>query len=101
MRQTKLPSPSDKWTRLGTQDIWEHTEWLNPETLNKYLHKSFSECDLSHYMDLPGTSTKKRVSDLLHREAPFIALVNGKDEFKSLLDRGKPHELEAHSLPDE
>lgn len=39
--------------------------------------------------DTPDIQADKRMQELLHRKAPYIALVNSKGEFKSLLNREK------------
>ncbi len=101
MRKDVLPSPPDKWTQLGTQPIWEHTEWLNAETFSKYLSKALFEWDSSHYKDTLDIQTDKRMRELLFRKAPFIALVNSKEEFQRLLDRQKLLEQLAQSLQNE
>lgn len=89
MRMTTPPNPPADWTQLGTQSIWEHTRWLTLEAVNTMLRKSFFEWDASRYNDLPGTPAQTRLKDLLYRKAPFVALVNSRDEFQRLLDRQK------------
>jgi hypothetical protein len=85
------PSPLDNWTKLpapsGTSPIWEHTRWLTLEQADKDLRRSFYEYDTSRYDDLLDTPTEERTKELLHRKAPFIALVNSRGEFQRLLDR--------------
>lgn len=49
MRSNNQPSPSDKWSKLGTQNIWEHTEWLMSKKVNEYLRQIFYEWDSSQY----------------------------------------------------
>ena len=89
MRSNIQPSPPDKWTKLGTQNIWEHTEWLTSKKVNEYLRRIFYEWDSSQYKDTPDIQADKRMQELLHRKAPYIALVNSKGELKSLLNREK------------
>ena len=99
MRQKSKPSSSDdKWTQLGTQPIWEHTEWLTPATVSGYLRKVFYGWDASHYKDSPDIQADKRMRELLRRTAPHIALVNSKGEFNSLLDRHRLLEQMAEQL---
>jgi len=101
MRTKVAPKPnknSTEWTRLGTQSIWEHTGWLTDEKVSKDIGQYFYEWDSSRYDDLPGTSPEKRSAEILQRKAPFIALVNSKGEFKSLLERRKLLEQVAESV---
>lgn len=98
MRKNEFPDSSDRWTQLGTHSIWEHTEWLTSQKVIKYLHRVFYDWDLSHYKDVPGIQADKRMRELLHRPVPYIALVNSKGEFKSLLSRQKLLEQVAQSL---
>jgi len=89
MRMTVAPATPDEWTQLGTQPIWEHTQWLMLETADTLLRKWFCEWDASHYTDLPEASAETRCKALLRRQSPFVALVNSRGEFKALLDRQK------------
>ena len=89
MRTQEQPSANDKWTQLGTNLIWEHTEWLTTGTLTGYLRPALYDFDLSHYKDFPDVEPDERLKALLRRTAPYIALVNSKGEFKSLLNRQK------------
>ncbi len=93
MRQPQ--QPDDKWTQLGSQPLWEHTEWLDGDKINDYLRprKVLYEWDSSTYEDTPDIQTDKRTRELVCRKAPFIALVNSKAEFQSLLERQKLLEL--------
>lgn len=101
MRKNALPSPSENWTQLGTQFIWEHTEWLTVDAFSKYLINARYEWDSSHFKDTPGVQTDKRMRELVGLKAPFIALVNSKEEFQRLLDRQKLLEQVAQSLQNE
>ncbi len=89
MRVDGSSQPDGKWAQLGTQPIWEHTEWLTRDKVNEYLRKVFYEWDSSHYEDTPDIQTAQRTRELIRRKAPFIALVNSKGEFQRLLDRQK------------
>jgi len=96
-RPTDPVIPSE-WTRRGSMNTWEHTQWLNLDIINTVLRKSFFEWDSSHYKELSGILAEKWSQELLHRKAPFIALVNSKDEFQRLLDRQKLVALVAETL---
>jgi hypothetical protein len=87
MRMIVPPATPDEWTQLGTQPIWEHTGWLTLETANTHLREWFFEWDATHYADFAEASVETRFKTLLRRKAPFVALVNSRDEFKALLDR--------------
>jgi hypothetical protein len=89
MRAVALPATPEKWTKLGAQAIWEHTEWLTTETKDRYLRKIFYEWDSSHYISLPAARSESRTKELLSRKAPYIALVNSRFEFQGLVDRAK------------
>jgi len=78
-----------EWVRRGSMNTWEHTQWLDLDIVNTVLRKSFFEWDSSHYKELPGVSKELWSKELLQRKAPFIALVNSRDEFKRLVDRQK------------
>jgi hypothetical protein len=96
-----LPTPNDKgptspvkpeeWVRLGEQDIWEHTLWLdlNISQVNEAVTRSFYEYDSSHYVDSPNVSSEERTRQILSSKAPYIAVVNSRYEFIRLLDRQK------------
>lgn len=98
MRRKSQPDPADKWTQLGTHPIWEHTEWLSSGKVTEYLRTGFYDWDLSHYKDTPDTRVDVRIRELLRRTAPYIALVNSKVEFKSLLNRQELLEQVIRSL---
>ena len=101
MRQ---PQPADdKWTQLESQPLWEHTEWLTGDKINEYLRPRMVlyEWDSSTYEDTPAIQTDKRTRELVYRKAPFIALVNSKGEFQSLLELQKLLELVVPFLRDE
>ncbi|GHO97435.1 hypothetical protein KSF_074830 [Reticulibacter mediterranei] len=87
MRAVVQPGVPDEWTQLGTQSIWEHSEWLTRKNFDTYLKEALYEWDSSHYEDIPNIQTDKRIRELICRKAPFIALVNSKEEFQRLLDR--------------
>lgn len=89
MRENALPALPEKWTRLGTQSIWEHTEWLTTKNKDRYLRRSFYEWDSSHYIDTPAARPESRTKELLSRKAPYIALVNSRLEFQGLVDRAR------------
>jgi hypothetical protein len=101
MRLIMAPLPPNntlEWTQLGSQSIWEHTGWFTNENVNSDVRKYFYEWDTSHYVDMPDVSHEERSSEILQRKAPFIALVNSKGEFKSLLERQKLLEQVAESM---
>ena len=91
MRTKTSPTSSTEWTQLelSAQATWEHTQWLTLDVMNKILRKSFFEWDSSHYEDLPRIETEQKVKELIQRRAPFIALINSKNEFQRLIDRQK------------
>jgi hypothetical protein len=102
MYKDSPPQPDEGWTLLRTRTGWERTEWLTREKLNEDLRKQvFYEWDSSHYKDTPDMQTEKRTRELLCRTAPFIALVNSKEEFQRLLDRQKLLEQIAPFLQNE
>lgn len=85
------PIKPEEWVRLGDQDIWEHTHWLDLSIsqVNEAIISSFYERDSSHYIEDLSVSTEERTRALLTRKAPYVALVNSQLEFKALLDREK------------
>ena len=66
---------------------WEHTKWLNRRRVDEDLRSVFYDDDSSRFVDSLETSTHDRNKALLRRQAPFVALVNGKEELKGLVDR--------------
>jgi hypothetical protein len=87
MRANALPAVPEQWTRLGVQEIWEHTEWLTTENKDRYLRRSFYEWDSSIYLDTPAAQPEARTKELLSRKAPHVALVNSRFEFQGVVDR--------------
>lgn len=83
------PDTPENWTQLAPQANWEHTERLTRETIDKYLRKSFYEWDSSSYLAASAVQPEARTKELLSRKSPYIALVNSKFEFQSVLDRAK------------
>lgn len=102
MHKDSPPLSGEGWTQLRTQPSWEHTEWLTRDKFNEDLRKKvLYEWDSSHYKDTPDIQTDKRTRELICRKAPFIALVNSKEEFQRLLDRQKLLEQIAPFLQNE
>jgi hypothetical protein len=104
MRLCAPPAPPhepSEWTRLGTQSIWEHTNWLTLEKVNRDLRKCFYEWDSSHYQNAIDAPAEKYTRELSRHKAPYIALVNSKEEFQRLIDRQKLVEQIIQSIPRE
>ena len=74
----------DEWERLGDQGLWEHTKWLDIQTLNQDLRNVFYDRDISQFVDSPDIPDSERNSAFLRRQVPYIALINEKGEFKGL-----------------
>lgn len=100
MRKTELPDSLDDWTQLGGASIWEHTRWLTLDLLNAVLRRSFFEWDSSRHEEHSEIPTEKRVKELLHHRAPFVAVVNSRNEFQRLLDRQKLAAMVAEAIAD-
>jgi len=87
IRRGDDPQDQDNWAQLGNQQVWEHTRWLNSERIIDDLQGVLYERDVSQVVDSPVTSVTKRNEAVLRHEAPFVALVSNRGEFKGLVDR--------------
>jgi len=90
IRQSTKPAQGE-WTQLSTKtpgsDEWEHTKWLDINSVKEDLLETFVDWDTSHFVDSRDTSASKRNRAMVRRKTPFVALVNDRTEFKGLVDR--------------
>jgi len=89
VQQQKDPQNQDEWeqVRRQNQPLWEHTKWLDIQRVNEDLREVFCDRDASQFADSPDIPAEQRNKALLHRQTPFVALVNDKGEFRGLVDR--------------
>jgi len=81
------PQNPEEWEYLANQNTWEHTKWFDIQRVNEDIRDVFYDRDASQFVDTPGTPAHTRNKSVLCRQAPFVALVNDKGEFKGLVDR--------------
>jgi hypothetical protein len=86
------PDPAREWEFLEkeqeSKSYWEHANWIDEARLESDLGDALHTSEEVCYEDSLDTSQVRRVQALLRRKGSFfVALVDRKGVFKSLIDR--------------
>ncbi len=86
------PANISEWERLEKEQrsssYWEHANWIDEARLESDLGEVLHTSEEVWYKDSLDTSQVRRVQALLRRKGSFfVALVDRKGVFKSLIDR--------------
>ncbi len=86
------PEPASEWVRIekeqGSRSYWERANWIDEARLESDLGDALHTSEEVWYKDSLDTSQVRRAQALLRRKGSFfVALVDRKGVFKSLIDR--------------
>lgn len=96
-RSPPSPTPDREWIVLGPNEE-ERAEWVTAALLRELLPPEAFLAKVRASDDQPRS---KRARAVLRRSSPFVALVDERDQFQSLIDRAAYLDVLAASLGEE